>query len=195
MQGLPYELLVDLAEGRLPAQEAATLRTQLASDPAAAAELTALETLIDLMRSDQGEDAPEHVIARAARLVRSPSPTPAPNLLQPIIAMLRGDSWQMPLAAGLRAGSGAPRSLAYSAEAWDVDLQLDRQPGGWQLRGQLLGPELTGSVVLNGGEAPITAEISELGEFALPPLQAGIYTLQLQLGERTIVIEQLELGP
>jgi anti-sigma factor RsiW len=191
-----YEQLVDLAEGRLDAGEAARLRALIAADPAAAAELAALTDLIDLMRSDDSVDAPAHVIARAVRLMRPPPVAPAPGagLLQRIVAVLRGDSRQQPLAAGLRSGQ-AVRSLTYSAEAWDLDLQLTPQAGRWQLHGQLLGPELAGVVELSAGAEPLAATINELGEFSLPPVAPGAYTLRLRLGTHEILVAPLELGP
>ena len=193
MPRIVYNQLADLAEGRLPAAAAAALRRRVAADPAAAAELAALEELIALMRGDDSVAAPEPVIARAVRLMRPPAPAPGP--LARLVATLRGDSRQLPLAAGLRAGQGAPRSLAYSAADWDLDLQLTPQAGRWQLQGQLLGPELAGSVTLSGGGASLTAPINGLGEFRLPPVEAGRYSLLLQLDTRQIVVEALELGP
>lgn len=187
------EQLVDLAEGRLPPAEAAALRRQLADDPAASAELAALEDLISLMRTDDSVDAPEHVIARAVRLFRPLAP--APGLLRRIVAALRADSGPRPLAAGLRSGQGAPRSLAYGAEGWDLDLQLTPQAGRWQVQGQLLGPELAGSVTLGGDGPPVSAPINELGEFSLPPVSPGTYVLTVRLDAAEIVIEPLELGP
>ncbi len=187
------EQLIDLAEGRLSPDEAAALRRQLADDPAARAELAALEELLSLMRSDDSVDAPEHVIARAVRLGRRPAP--APGLLRRIAATLRSDSRGRPLAAGLRSGQGAARSLAYGAEGWDLDLQLTPQAGRWQLQGQLLGPELAGAVTLSGGAEPVTVPINELGEFSLPPVAPGTYRLTVSLGAGAIVVEPLELGP
>lgn len=195
MPDISLAQLIDLAEGRLPPGDAASLRRRIAADPSSAAELAAFEELIGLMRSDESVDAPEHVIARAARLVRPQANAPSAGILTRILATLRSDSWQRPLAAGLRSGQSGPRSLTYSAEAWDLDLQITRQAGGWQLRGQLLGPELAGSVALRGGASTVTTVISELGEFGLPPVEAGTYALYLSLGEHEIVVSPVELGP
>jgi anti-sigma factor RsiW len=70
MQPIPYELLVDLAEGRVAPAEAAQLRARIDTDPTARAELAELERLIELMRTDRSEDAPEHVIAQAVRILQ-----------------------------------------------------------------------------------------------------------------------------
>lgn len=189
-----FEQLVDLAEGRLPAAEALALRQQIAADPAAAADVAALEDLFALIASDEGEDAPEYVIARALRLVRPLAPAQPPSLLERIVAVLRSDSRQRPLAAGLRSGEATTRSMSYSAEAWEMDLELAPRAGGWQLRGQLLGPELAGTIELRGEQSAQTATINALGEFTLPPVPPGSYALVVRLDARELVIEQLELG-
>lgn len=195
MPNVTHEQLVDLAEGRLPAAEAALLRSQVAADASAATELAALEAIIDLMRSDDRCDAPDHVINRALRLIRKPIPAPQPGMLQRIIAVLQSDSRAQPLAAGLRSGQAVVRSLVYNAEDWDLDLQLTTHSDRWQLRGQLFGPELAGSVTLSGGPAPVTTALNELGEFSLPPVAVGSYSLLIQIGTREIIIKPLELEP
>ncbi len=74
----------------------------LLSFPVAQAELQECEALISLMRNDDSVDAPEHVIARALRLMQPPTPAPQGEIVRRFIATLLGDSWQTPLAFGLR---------------------------------------------------------------------------------------------
>ncbi|PDV96883.1 hypothetical protein [Candidatus Chloroploca asiatica] len=192
MGKITYEQLVDLAEGRLADDQAITLRQIVAADPDAQRELASLEELIGLMRSDRSVDAPAYVFARALRLMRPPTPAAQEGIVQRILAVLRGDSQQLPLAAGLRTGQTV-RSLVYHADAWDLDLQVTRQNGRWQIQGQLLGPELNGVVQLEGGVDAVTATINELGEFSLPPVGNGVYTLRIQVDGHEIVVSPLEL--
>ncbi len=196
MQSISYELLVDLAEGRMSPHAAAELRTRIATDAAAQHELAAIEELIGLMRNDDSLDAPEHVIGRAVRLMRQPAASPAPGLLQRLVATLRNDTWQTPtLASGLRSIQAWPRALLLSAGDRDLDLQIGPHGEQWQLRGQVLGPELPGAVVLNSADEHITVRLDELGEFVLPPVPAGRYTLTVTHGDIEIVVPELELGP
>jgi anti-sigma factor RsiW len=196
MQPIPYELLIDLAEGRVPPHEAAVLRARIAADPQAQAELVALEEVMGLMRADDSVDAPEHVIGRAIRLMRRPAATPAGNSLRRILAVLKSDSWQMPrLAAGLRSVHPWPRALLLSAGDRELDLQVAPRSDGWQLHGQILGPEEPGTVVLSGPAARVTIPLNDLGEFTLPPVPAGRYTLTVTQGSLEIVVPDLELGP
>lgn len=194
MQPIPYELIVDLAEGRVDPAEAAALRARIAADSTAKAQLASLEALVRLMRDDDSVDAPEHVISRAVRLMRRPEPAPGP--LQRLIAVLRLDSWQAPeLAAGLRSGQVWPRALLLSAGDRDLDLQIGPRGEGWQLSGQVLGPEEQGTVALSGSGLRLSVPLNELGEFVLPPVGAGRYVLQITQGAREIVVSDLELGP
>lgn len=195
MTNLTIEQLIDLAEGRLPPSEAAELRARIAEDQAATAELHAFEELINLMRDDDSVDAPEHVVARALRLMRPPSSALRSDVVRRIIATLLGDSWQTPLAFGLRSDQTMPRSMTYTAEEYDLDLQITPRIGRWHLRGQVLGPETSGSVTLSGVDVSHSVPINELGEFSLPLIDAGVYSLLIALETCEIVIERLELSP
>jgi hypothetical protein len=194
MQPLTDEQLADLAEGRLPRDEATVLRARVAAEPTALATLNDFEAIVGLMRDDDTVDAPEYVIARALRLLRTPTELATPSLLQRIIAVLRSDSRSMPLATGLRSGDQMPRSLIYNAEGFDIDLQIAPRAGRWQIQGQILGEALSGTVVLRSQQQSLSTAINELGEFNLPPVDAGSYILSIQLAAHEILIEDLELG-
>lgn len=196
MSSIPYEQLVDLAEGRLAGEAAAALRARAAADPAARSQLAALENLIGLMRSDDSVDAPDHVINRALRLMRRPAAAPQPTPLRRLVAALQRDSWRMPLAGvGLRAEQTWPRALLLSAGDRELDLQISPHGELWRLQGQILGPEEPGSIELTYAGRRLSMPINELGEFALPPLSAGRYTLTIIQGDLAIVVPELELGP
>jgi hypothetical protein len=194
MERVPFELLVDLAEGRLAPLEAAAVRAQLAGDPVAQQQLAELEQLIGLMHADDGVDAPEHVINRALRLARKPAPPP--GKLQRLIALIRSDSWQTPgLAPGLRSLHAWPRALLMRAGDREIDLQVAPRGEQWQISGQVLGPESPGTAILSGPAAHVTATLNELGEFTLPTVVGGRYTLTITQGDLEIVVPNLEIGP
>lgn len=196
MSSIAYELLVDLAEGRLSADDATALRAQVAADPTAQAELAAIERLVGLMRGDTSVDTPAHVINRALRLVRRAEAPTLPPALRRLIATLRSDSWRMPLAgAGLRTSQTWPRALLLNAGDRELDLQISPYGNLWRLQGQILGAEEAGHVGLNGGERHISAALNEHGEFTLPPVSPGRYTLIITQGDVEIIVPELELGP
>lgn len=188
------EQLVDLAEGRLGAEAATALRAQIAANPTAQANLATIEQLIGLMRADTSIDAPEYVVARALRLMPPHAVAHQPTLLVRIVAVLRSDSRRQPLAAGLRSEPSNTRSLIYNAEEYELDLELVPRAGRWHVRGQIFGPELDGNVTIDGDAGEQNAPISNMGEFHLPPVATGRYTLLVQLGSREIVVHGLELG-
>lgn len=194
MERVPYELLVDLAEGRLAPLEAAAVREQIAGDPAAQQRLADIEQLIGLMRADDSVDAPDHVIARAVRLIRPKEALPGP--LRRLTALIRSDSWRTPgLAYGLRSVHAWPRAILLRAGDREIDLQVAPKGEQWQISGQVLGPESPGDVTLSGPADHVTARLNELGEFTLPLVAGGRYTLTVTQGELEIVVPNLEIGP
>lgn len=193
MHRIPYELLVDLAEGRVAEPEATELRARVAADPLASSRLAALERLISAMREDASEDAPPHVINRALRLMRRPAPAPSP--IRRLVATLMRDSWHSMLQpTGLRSVQAWPRALLLNAGDRELDLQVAPRDRGWQLVGQVLGPEEPGAVTLSSPAERVTARLNELGEFVLPPVAPGRYTLTVTQGELEIVVPDLEIG-
>lgn len=194
MERVPYELLVDLAEGRLSPLEAAALREQIAGDPVAQRRLADIRELIGLMRADDCTDAPEYVIARAARLVRPKEPQPGKR--RRLMALVANDSWRMPgLAAGLRSLHAWPRAILLRAGDRELDLQVGPRGEYWQVSGQVLGPETPGQVILSGPADHVSAALNELGEFMLPLVAGGRYTLTVTQGDLEIVVPNLEIGP
>jgi anti-sigma factor RsiW len=196
MEPVPYELLIDLAEGRLAETEAAALRARIVDDPLARARLSELEELISLMRADDSVDAPEHVVARAARLARRPEPTRQQPALRRLIALLTSDSWRGAGAgAGLRSLQAWPRAILLKAGDRELDLQIGPRGERWQLSGQVLGPEAPGSVTLSGPGDRVSATLNEIGEFTMPPVPAGFYTLTVTQDDLEIIVPSLEIGP
>ena len=194
MERVPYQLLVDLAEGRLAPLEAAAIRAQIAGDPVVQRRLAELEALIGLMRSDDSVDAPEPVVARAVRLVRPKESLP--RKLRRLTARLSSDSWQpQGQAFGLRSLHAWPRAILLRAGDRELDLQVGPRGEQWQLTGQVLGPEMPGMVTLSGPTAHVTAPLNDLGEFVMPLVAGGRYTLTVTQGDLEIVVPNLEIGP
>jgi anti-sigma factor RsiW len=193
---LSFERLTDLVEGRVSANEQAGVHSHLATCPRCAADLAWLKRAIALMRSDDSQDAPPWAIARAVGLFRSRAEqaAPLPNLRERVLARLRLDSAQRPLALGLRTGQAAARQLLFGAGEHDLDIRLTPAGSAWVVSGQVLGAEASGSVELRGEAIRMRAGLNDLSEFALPPVPAGRYALILRLAEAEIAIADLEVG-
>jgi anti-sigma factor RsiW len=188
-----FARLVDLIEGRLPPDELAECDAHLLSCARCRAEFAWLERVIDLMRTDAQEDAPPHVVARAARLLR-PRRRPAAAGIPQLLAALLFDSAQTLSAAGVRAAHPAERQMLFTASGLDLDLRVTQADAQWIVSGQVLGQDVAGEVELRREGAAVQAPLSELSEFRLSPVAAGTYTLSLLLTDVEIVVEGLEIG-
>jgi hypothetical protein len=151
------------------------------------------------------EDAPEHVIHRALAVFQPNRKTDAaPSLLQRILAVVTFDSGAAsPLAFGMRSAGGTTRQMLFSAEGHDVDLRIspaDESRGAagsaeWVLAGQVLGPEAEGAVIVSDGSGLETARVAlnDMGEFRLPAVSSGDYTVTLKLGQIEIVLPAVQV--
>ena len=112
-----------------------------------------------------------------------------------IQAVLTFDSWTAPaVAAGMRSLRSPTRHLLFSAQGRDIDLRIVPEAGGFSLAGQILGPDESGSVQLEGGGTPRSAVLDGLGEFRIEGIHRGTYVLTLQLGGDSIVLPSVEVG-
>jgi hypothetical protein len=167
--------------------------------PAAELSDTAIERCLHLSR--QLEDAPEHVIQRALAAWQPRRRTAAaPGPFERVLALLTFDSGTAsPLAFGMRSSGGAARQMMFSAGAHDVDLRVSPAGGAqadhWLLSGQMLGPEARGAVALIDalGNAVVETQLDVLGEFRLPAIAPGQYSVTLRLGQREIVLPSIFL--
>jgi anti-sigma factor RsiW len=193
---IPFARLTDLAEGRLSAGEQTRLQSHLTACPRCAADLAWLERVITCLRTDDSTDPPPQVIARAVQLfaARAGRTAPAAGWPERILAVLRFDSAQSPLALGQRAGPAPARQLLFSAGAHDLDLRLTPAGEAWVVTGQVLGPDTTGRAEQRGAANVVQAVLSDLSEFALPAVPAGHYALVLHLADAEVEVADLPVG-
>ena len=194
---IPFNRLVDLAEGHLLPDEREQLQAHLAACGRCSREAAEIVRLIGLMRTDTSEDAPRPVIARAVELFpKSSSPRPAiPGVMPRILASLRFDSLGLAPAFGVRSGEPSARQLLYGAESYDVDLRIEPADQAWVLSGQVLGGSAASwRATLQGVEGVIQTSLNEQSEFTFPPVSAGTYRLIIELAEHEVEIKNLKIG-
>lgn len=198
MYHIPFEKLVDLAEDRLTSAEREGAIAHTSACSRCAVQLTRLERMIEMMRTDTTEDAPPHVIARALRLFPVGVQTAAenePSGLRRLLADLLLDSAKLSPAFGVRAAqSAAARQLLFSVGEGDIDLRVAQSDEGWVVSGQVLGQYAGGEVELRGEAGAEQARLNELCEFVLPPVPKGTYTLLVRMGDYSAEIPDLEIG-
>lgn len=193
---ITFERLVDLVEGRLPADAQSPILAHLADCPQCTVERVWLERVINLMRTDTTESAPPAVIDHVVKLFesRQRQAKADPQLRQRIFALLRFDNVLPPLSFGLRSGQTETHQRLYSAGSYDLDLRLKPVGQEWMVSGQLLGTATGGKVELYGEAAQVQTTLNELSEFTLPAVPAGTYSLVLYLDEIEIEVTVLELS-
>jgi anti-sigma factor RsiW len=186
--------LTDLIEGRLTPAAAIEVRTHVASCPRCAREAAWLERVIGLMRTDDNEEPPPRVagaISRAFHTRRASVPRAA---RQRFVAGLLFDSARAAMAAARRAGPRAERQMIFQAQAIALDLRFVQSGPQWTVSGQMFGTEPAGEAELRGPADTVRAEVSEMGEFELPPVPPGSYSLMLHLSTIEIEVPMLEIG-
>ncbi len=190
---ISFAQVVDLVEGRLSVADQAQAQAHMAACARCAAEVTRLARVVELMRTDTGDDAPAAAVAQAVGLFRARR-SPEPASRQRLPAVLRFDSWHTFQPLGLRGGAVPERQLLFNAEAFDVDVRIARSGEVWTVAGQVLGPEQAGVVALHGTSGMLQGVLTELSEFNLSPVPPGTYTLIVQLLSVEIEISGLEVG-
>ncbi len=109
-----------------------------------------------------------------------------------------------PALAGLR-GAADPATLTYTAEDLTIaiDTGFEARRGRADLTGLIysegaaaesaMGETGAATLVAPDGTAR-TAEIDDLGNFAFEGIALGTYRLEVTLGDRLVVIEELRIG-
>ena len=143
-----------------------------------------------MMRSDSTIDAPRDVLTSVINIFSQEKR----SRLRHIVALLTFDSRNAGPAFGMRSLPGTSRQMLYSADETDVDLRITVQNDECFLAGQVIGVECTGGHVEISGEAGRSeAALNEVGEFTLPPIPTGNYSLTLRMLDLQIEIPELEL--
>jgi hypothetical protein len=191
---LTFEIMVDLAEGRLkpPAVQAAQAHLHTCTKCQNA--MAGVQKMLVTMQVDELLAPPPAVVARAQQAFR---PVMAAGAVQPfvrkLLALLSFDSGMAP-AYGLRSGSTPVRQMLFTVDEFDIDLRIESSGSGWRLAGQLLGGSTGGEVTLIGSGEHYNALLTELGEFVLEPLAAGAYRLSIFMPGVELALPELSIG-
>jgi anti-sigma factor RsiW len=187
---IPFEQLVERAEGRLDGEARAATLAHATACPTCAAEVAWLVRVIGLMRADPCEEPPPRVAESISRMFQVRAQPPR----RQVVVALRFDSALVPLAAGRRAGPSDERQMVFSAEGFVLDLRIAPTGPRWAVLGQVFGAEQRGQVELRGSGGTLHADVSTVGEFVFPEVPRGTHTLILYTASAAIAIEALEVG-
>ncbi|HKF57420.1 MAG TPA: hypothetical protein VKJ45_18325 [Blastocatellia bacterium] len=189
---ISFERLVDMAEARVKADEAAVIAAHLSICQACSEADRRLRGLLELMRSDSAENAPDYALARAINML--PGHEPRLGVVRRILATLKLDTAGMTPAYGFRSETAGERQLLF--EAGETRLHLQVSPAGEQfvITGQLLGPPGTGQVELKSEAGSLQAVLDEQSEFVLPAVAGGSYWMVLRLSDLELEVPEFKLG-
>lgn len=194
-QHISFAALVDLVEGRISPGQGTDARTHVAGCARCGKEMSHLEQVIGLMRTDEAEDAPRDVVSRAVGLFSPDAAATSPKGFRKILAALNFDSVALKPAFGLRSAQVAARQLLFSADGNDLDIRIESSGESWVVSGQVLGDCAGGGQVnLQGENGEAEVELNEQCEFTLPPVPGGNYTLKLRFAGIEVEVPKLELG-
>ena len=126
--------------------------------------------------------------------------------LRVVAAVLTFDSALRPAAAyGMRALGADTRHLLFSARGRDIDLRISPSAGRFDLSGQILGPDESGTIELatqahrvaqdTVPALPRRVSLDELGEFRLEGVEGGTVWLTIRMGGDEIVLPPIDVGP
>lgn len=192
---IPYERLVDRAEGRLTHTQTVALDEHLAGCVRCQEEEARIEHMVAAMRHDESIDAPPALIARAVAIFRARVAEPAPSLFQRLVAVLSFENTTLTPALGLRSSGSGERQMIFTANEYDVDLRMAAGEAGWVISGQLLGAaEISGAATLTSDAISQTVALSKELTFAFPPVVAGRYVLTLRFDQIEFVAEAIVVG-
>jgi len=192
-QHIQFEKLADLAERRQSTEENQAMRSHLSDCQDCSKQLAKLEKLVNLMRTDEAEDAPPAVIKQTLNMFRPRQKEEKPSVIERVMAVLSFDSRQLSPAFGVRSGQSVARQLLFSVGEHDLDLRVAPDDGAWVVSGQVLGECENGEVLLRGAGASESARMNELCEFTLPRVPSGKYSLVINFSDTEIEVPEFEL--
>jgi hypothetical protein len=153
-------------------------------------------------------DAPPHLVAHALALWQGHRAAQQPAQGAPVLprrwrALLSFDSWAAAPAVGMRALPAEVRQMLFAAAGCDIDLRIAPLAEGFDLSGQLLGPDARGSVELaalgRSGAVAVGPSrrvvLDAQCEFRIHGVDRGSYRVTLRLEDDEIVLPTIDVGP
>jgi hypothetical protein len=157
-----------------------------------------IEQIIRLMRRDASYDAPEDAVRWSKNIFRARAAAAAPkkSFVERVAAVLQMDLSPNRAAFGERSASaGQARQLLFQAGDASLDLRIRQEEKSSNVQGQILGAGFADCVVriFNENDS-FETRANELSEFSFSEIPGGTYSLNLQSGEKEIVVEHLKLN-
>lgn len=155
-----------------------------------------INAIIRLMETDDSAPAPADAVKWSKNLFRSRAVEPKAPLIERIFAVLEMDLSPETAVFGERsAASGTERQMLFSAGDNSIDLRAARSGKNFRIAGQILGEGFEGgTITLESEEISVTASISDLSEFSIEALPAGMYRMTVDGRSKQMIIDGINLG-
>jgi hypothetical protein len=152
------------------------------------------EDMLKLMLADDSVDAPAHAVTYAKNIFRTAYELKPASAFRRVIAMLTADLAPNRPAFGERsAGGSAARQMLFEYDENGIDIRVSGSDNNLNVRGQILGDAVTGTVELTGANFKAECPLDNNAGFAFTSVPAGEYALTIRSGETEIAIEKLSL--
>jgi hypothetical protein len=200
MSHIDFPYLLSYLAHQLDAQIRQKVEAHLAECPLCRAEVAVIEQAMGNMVNSGRPEPSSELIQQTLAAFRQSQQRGEHRTRQ--TAILQFDSHKRGPQSGVRGGP-TDHQLLYAIDAYDMDLQITKDPVYYQftLRGQFLGEGLSQSQ-LEGIELRLKNAhgfegrglTDGLGKFRFSNLQEGLYTLELTLGDMDVVIQDLAIN-
>ncbi len=144
------------------------------------------------MQTDKSSDAPQNAINWSKNIFRTRAASPKKSFVEKVFAVLQMDLSPNKAVFGERSASASnARQMLFEAGENSIDLRIKETGKGLEIHGQILGKGFANATVKLG---EFETKANEMSEFKFTSVSNGKYDLNLQSGEREIVIEALDLN-
>ncbi|MEI7770422.1 MAG: hypothetical protein WCI67_10560 [Chloroflexales bacterium] len=195
---IPFDTLLDLFDGRLPAGTARELEARLAdASPQTQADADWLRAFAAARARAVLATPPANLHAALLRQFR---PSPLAGLLRRAAALLTFDSAAQPALAGVRSVDVRTRQMIFTCDLAEVAMTVrpSRQADRIDVNGQVFSRDMASvdSLVLRLTRADDLLDISltnQLGEFSFIELPPGAYTMLMVADDGEVEIDEFDV--
>jgi hypothetical protein len=189
---LNAETVLDLIEDRMETEERQFWARHIQGCPDCTTQIAEWESLRALIQRSHLENAPPEAIDAASGLFSKKPETPPESRLRLAIATVIFDSFTQPAFAGAR-GTAESRQIVLRTDELDIHIRISGDFDHRNLLGQLLPrgtPDFAQRArlhLLKNGERFQSTEADDLGEFRFTDVPDGLFSLQVDLPNLTVI--------
>jgi hypothetical protein len=154
-----------------------------------------LNKIVNLMQTDDAEDAPADAIQWSKNLFRSRAAARPKSLVERVLGVLQMDLSPDQAVFGERSAALSPaRQMLFGAGDNSIDLRITKTNKGFTVAGQVLGEGFADAEVRFFNESKnFKTKSNELSEFRFENISKDSYTLSLIFRDKEILVENIKI--